>query len=113
MLIQRGRRQSIRRRPLTTSAYNNNVITMPTSRPTTLAYTILFLGIYVVPLALMTLFGVHGQTMLIVLHGATVVQIVMILYFVHRKDRMAMKVGTIVTALIVLLNMAGAWFPGK
>jgi hypothetical protein len=83
---------------------------MNTQRSNILAYIALFIGIYIVPMAFATLFRVHGIAALLVSHGATAVQVLMVMYFVVKRDRRASWTGAVTTASIVLLNNAGAWF---
>lgn len=73
----------------------------------TIKVLFLFLGIYLVPMVIVALLGVHGIAVLVVAHSATVVQIGVIAYYFYRKNRYAGIVGIIVTALIVVINGAG------
>lgn len=71
--------------------------------------SLLFVGIYLVPMAITAAVGVRGIAVLVVSHAATAVQIGVIVYFFYRKNRYAGIVGIIVTGLIVVINNAGTW----
>ncbi len=81
---------------------------MTTLRSSILAYLALFLGIYVVPMLIATLLNLRGVAALLVSHGASAVQIGLVIYFMVKRNRRASWAGVVITVSIIVLNNLGA-----